>query len=315
VLIDIRDLRRSYIMGEQELEVLHGVDLQIDTGEFVAIMGPSGSGKSTLMHILGCLDRPTSGRYVLDGLEVQNLDDLELSRLRNHKVGFIFQSFNLIPQLDVIENVELPMLYSGESRSERLSRASELLHRVGLAHRGSHRPTELSGGECQRVAIARALVMKPRLILADEPTGNLDSRTGEEIMQIFDELHAQGTTLLLVTHDPGVAARADRIVRIRDGRVENPEEAAVFALPAPADGGDAERDALARSGAERPPRRRHRGRRGPGRRVADRWRETGSTWKPESGTAPPWDAEPGGGMAPDVEDVTRPRDERWHEAE
>ena len=307
MLIDIHDLRRTYRMGEHELTVLHGVDLQIETGEFVAIMGPSGSGKSTLMHILGCLDRPTSGRYVLDGLEVQNLDDLELSRLRNHKVGFVFQSFNLIPQLDVIENVELPMIYAGLSRSERQSRASQLLHRVGLAQRETHRPTELSGGECQRVAIARALVMRPRLVLADEPTGNLDSRTGEEIMQLFDELHAQGTTLLLVTHDPGVAARADRTVRIRDGRVENPEAATRVALPSAAIGGDAGFEA--RGGPARP---RRGGKRGPGRRKEDVWRETGTRWA--RGQVPPLDEGADGG-ASDAEDGALPRDERWHETE
>jgi putative ABC transport system ATP-binding protein len=307
VLIDIHDLRRTYRMGEQDLTVLHGVDLQIDAGEFVAIMGPSGSGKSTLMHILGCLDRPTSGRYVFDGLEVQNLDDLELSRLRNQKVGFVFQSFNLIPQLDVIENVELPMIYSGLSRSERQTRATELLHRVGLAHRETHRPTELSGGECQRVAIARALVMRPRLVLADEPTGNLDSRTGEEILQLFDELHVQGTTLLLVTHDPGVAARADRTVRIRDGRVENPEAATPVALPSATSAGGAGFEA--REGTARPRRRR---KRGPGRRAEDAWREAGTRWG--RGPVPPLD-EGADGAASDAEDGALPRDERWREAE
>jgi len=220
MLIDIQQVRRVYKMGENEVVALHGVDVQIDYGEFVTIMGPSGSGKSTLMHLLGCLDRPTSGRYVLDGTAVETMHDLELSRLRNRKVGFVFQSFNLIPQLTVVENVELPLLYSSVPREERRDRAREMLAAVGLSKREEHRPTELSGGECQRTAIARALVNRPPLVLADEPTGNLDSRTGVEIMNIFQKLHAAGTTLVLVTHDPEVAKWSERVIAMRDGKVE-----------------------------------------------------------------------------------------------
>jgi putative ABC transport system ATP-binding protein len=220
MLIDIQDVWRVYPMGENEVTALQGVSVQIEAGEFVTIMGPSGSGKSTLMHLLGCLDRPSSGRYVLDGAAVESMDDLQLSRLRNCKVGFVFQSFNLIPQLTVVENVELPLVYSSVPREQRHARASEVLSAVGLDARAEHRPTELSGGECQRVAIARALVNGPPLILADEPTGNLDSKTGIEILKIFEGLHQRGTTLVLVTHDPEVAKWSGRIVRMRDGRIE-----------------------------------------------------------------------------------------------
>jgi putative ABC transport system ATP-binding protein len=221
MLIDIQQVHRVYKMGENVVQALQGVDLQIDHGEFATIMGPSGSGKSTLMHLLGCLDRPSQGRYILDGNAVESMPDLELSRLRNRKVGFVFQSFNLIPQLTVIENVELPLLYSTVPREERRGRAAELLEAVGLSRREEHRPTELSGGECQRVAIARALVNRPPLILADEPTGNLDSRTGIEIMRMFENLNQGGTTLVLVTHDPEVAKWSQRIVSMRDGKIEN----------------------------------------------------------------------------------------------
>jgi len=221
MLIDAQGLRRVYRMGETEVAALRGLDLQVDQGEFVSIMGPSGSGKSTLMHLLGCLDRPSDGRYTLDGVEMQTLDDRELSRLRNRKVGFVFQSFNLIPQLSVIENVELPLVYSGVLLSERRERASELLHAVGLGERQWHRPNELSGGECQRTAIARALVNQPRLVLADEPTGNLDSKTGRSILEILQGLHTRGTTILLVTHDPSVAAWSQRIVHMLDGRIDS----------------------------------------------------------------------------------------------
>jgi putative ABC transport system ATP-binding protein len=220
MLIDIQDVRRVYRMGENEVAALQGVSVQIEHGEFVTIMGPSGSGKSTLMHLLGCLDRPTAGRYLLDGTPVETLQDLEMSRLRNRKVGFIFQSFNLIPQLTVVENIELPLVYAAMTREERRERAQELLGAVGLQHRGGHRPTELSGGECQRVAIARALANRPPLLLADEPTGNLDTRTGTEILNIFKSLHEGGTTLVLVTHDPEVAKWSERIIAMRDGRVE-----------------------------------------------------------------------------------------------
>jgi len=220
MLIDIQSVRRVYRMGENEVVALQNVDLQIGNAEFVTIMGPSGSGKSTLMHLLGCLDRPTSGRYILDGTAVETLADLEMSRLRNRKVGFVFQSFNLIPQLTVMENVELPLVYAGLAREERSTRAQEVLASVGLSRREGHRPTELSGGECQRVAIARSLVNRPPLLLADEPTGNLDSKTGTEIMTIFQNLHESGTTLVLVTHDPEVAKWSERVVSMRDGCVE-----------------------------------------------------------------------------------------------
>ena len=220
MLIDIQGVRRAYKMGETEVVALHCVDLQIEPGEFVTIMGPSGSGKSTLMHLLGCLDRPTSGRYVLDGVAVESMADLELSRLRNRKVGFVFQSFNLISSLSIIENVELPLIYGGVDRDERRERARGMLAAVNLAKRENHRPNELSGGECQRSAIARALVANPPLVLADEPTGNLDSKTGVEIMKIFQKLHEAGTTIVLVTHDPEVAKWSERVVSMRDGRVE-----------------------------------------------------------------------------------------------
>ncbi len=221
MLIHVEDMRRVYRMGGNELVALGGVDLDVERGEFVCIMGPSGSGKSTLMHLLGCLDRPSSGRYELDGTAVHTLDDRALSRLRNAKVGFVFQSFNLIAQLDVLENVELPLVYARVPRAERRERAEALLHRVGLERRTSHRPNELSGGERQRVAIARALVNAPPLLLADEPTGNLDSRTGLEILELFAHLHTQGTTVVLVTHDAEVAHWSTRVVRMRDGNVES----------------------------------------------------------------------------------------------
>lgn len=221
MLIEVENLRRVYRMGANELVALNGLDLGIEPGEFVTIMGPSGSGKSTFMHLLGCLDRPTSGRYVLDGVPVHDLEDRQLSSLRNKKVGFVFQSFNLISQLNVIENVELPLIYARVPRSERRARAQELLARVGLADRETHRPNELSGGEQQRVAISRALVNRPRLVLADEPTGNLDSSTGLDILRLFSELHAQGTTVVLVTHDPEVAHWSTRVVTMRDGEIES----------------------------------------------------------------------------------------------
>jgi len=220
MLIDVQQLRRVYTMGETEVVALDRIDLQIDVGEFVSIMGPSGSGKSTFMHLLGCLDRPTTGRFILDGVGVETLDDLQLSKLRNQKVGFVFQNFNLIPQLTVVENIELPMLYAGVKRDERRERAMQLLAAVNLAQRGEHRPNELSGGERQRVAIARSLVNKPPLVLADEPTGNLDTKTGVEIMHVFRKLHEMGTTVILVTHDEEVARWSHRVIRMRDGLVE-----------------------------------------------------------------------------------------------
>jgi putative ABC transport system ATP-binding protein len=221
MLIEIQDAVRSYRMGDNEVTALAGVSLHIAQGEFVAIMGPSGSGKSTLMHILGCLDRPTRGRYLLDGTAVESLADLDMSRLRNRKVGFVFQSFNLIPQLTLAENVELPLVYSGLARELRRERAVRMLEAVGLEKRVDHKPTELSGGECQRAAIARALVNEPPLVLADEPTGNLDSRTGLEIMKILQRLHQAGGTIVMVTHDPEVAKWSERVVSMRDGRIEH----------------------------------------------------------------------------------------------
>ncbi len=219
MLVDVRDLTRKYAMGESEVHALRGVSLAIDRGEFVSIMGPSGSGKSTLMHLLGCLDRPSSGNYMLDGTPVENLSDQELSRLRNRKVGFVFQTFNLIPQLNVLENVEVPLIYMNVERSQRHSLCMEMLQAVGLDHRPTHRPTELSGGENQRVAIARALVTKPDIILADEPTGNLDTKTGNEIMQILRDLNKRGTTIVLVTHEVSKAKWARRLIHMQDGLV------------------------------------------------------------------------------------------------
>ena len=221
MVIDAQGLSRVYAMGQTACVALQTVDLQIAAGELVAIMGPSGSGKSTLMHILGCLDRPTTGRYLLDGVEVQTLDDQERSRLRNHKVGFVFQNFNLIPELNVLENVELPLVYAGVQRDERRARGVELLEAVGLSARLQHLPNELSGGERQRVAVARALVLDPPLLLADEPTGNLDSATGQAILRLFADLHERNTTAVIVTHDPEVARWSQRVVMMRDGRVES----------------------------------------------------------------------------------------------
>ncbi len=211
---------RSYRLGDQTVDALSGVDLRIDAGEYVAIMGPSGSGKSTLLNVLGLLDRATQGRYVLGGRDVSDLDDDDLSLERGRRLGFVFQSYNLIAQLDVVENVEVPMFYAGVPEREARARAEALATRMGLGGRLHHRPTELSGGQQQRVAIARSLANDPLVLLADEPTGNLDSKTGLEILGLLDELHASGKTLVVVTHDPSVAARADRVVHMRDGKVE-----------------------------------------------------------------------------------------------
>ncbi|TFG95473.1 MAG: ABC transporter ATP-binding protein [Myxococcales bacterium] len=207
-------------MGRTELHALRGVSLSVERGDYIAVMGPSGSGKSTLMHIAGCLDRPSSGRCRIDGTWVEDLPDEDLSRLRNRKMGFVFQSFFLIPQLSVQENVEVPLVYAGVDREQRSELAREVLERVGLGARLGHRPNELSGGECQRVAIARALVTRPDLLLADEPTGNLDRRTGEEITGILEGLHADGVTVVVVTHDVTKARRAQRVIQMQDGRIQ-----------------------------------------------------------------------------------------------
>ncbi len=219
VLIQAQNLVKVYQMGRVEVPALRGVNLEIQRGEYVAIMGPSGSGKSTLMHILGCLDRPTRGSYRLEGHEIAHLDEDQRAEIRKRKVGFVFQQFNLLPRLTAVENVEVPLVYLGVPPRERRRRALALLERVGLAQRAQHRPTEISGGEAQRVAIARALANDPALILADEPTGNLDTRTGQEILSLFRELHQEGRTIVVVTHDPEVAQEAERIVYLRDGQV------------------------------------------------------------------------------------------------
>jgi len=218
-LIELSGVTKSYDQGEMQVNALRGVDLSIGRAELVAIIGPSGSGKSTLMHILGCLDQPTSGTFLLDGEDVSSMSSFQLARIRNQKVGFIFQTFNLLPKASLLRNVELPMLYGGVSASERRERAMLALSRVGLKERASARPSELSGGQRQRVAIARAIVMNPSLILADEPTGNLDTKTGNEILQIFDEMHAAGHTIAIVTHDPRIAERCHRVIRIEDGAI------------------------------------------------------------------------------------------------
>ena len=219
-LIKTVDLVKIYTLDAVEVPALRGVSIEIEDGEYVSIMGPSGSGKSTLMHILGCLDTPTSGKYFLEGQDISELNEDELAEIRKRKIGFVFQNFNLLPRITNLENVELPMTYAGVPSKERKRRALTLLERVGLGHRAYHRPTEISGGEAQRVAIARALANDPRIILADEPTGNLDTKTGDEIMKLFDELHAEGRTVIVVTHDPEVSSRTKRIIKIRDGRIE-----------------------------------------------------------------------------------------------
>jgi putative ABC transport system ATP-binding protein len=222
-VVSLEGVWRTYRVGETDVDALAGVDLSIEAGDYVAIMGPSGSGKSTLLNVLGLLDRPTAGTYRLGDRDVSNLDDDELSRERGRRLGFVFQSYNLIPQLDVLENIEVPMFYAGVPERAARDRALALAETMGLSSRVGHRPTELSGGQQQRVAIARALANDPLVLLADEPTGNLDSRTGKEILGVLDELHRAGKTLVVVTHDPDVASRASRVVRMRDGRVERIE--------------------------------------------------------------------------------------------
>ncbi len=223
IVIQTEDLWKTYEMGAEKLHALRGVDLQIRKGEYVAIMGPSGSGKSTLMNLIGCLDTPTKGSYWLAGRLVSQLDDDELAYIRNREIGFVFQTFNLLPRATALHNVELPMIYNGTPAAERQERAKKALHQVDLAERMMHKPNELSGGQRQRVAIARALVNNPSILLADEPTGNLDSATGEEIMALFARLHEGGNTIILVTHEPDIAQHAHRIIRLRDGKIERDE--------------------------------------------------------------------------------------------
>ena len=219
-LIETRDLWKTYRMGGEEIHALQNVSIRIEAGEYVAIMGPSGSGKSTLMNLIGCLDTPTQGSYLLNGHQVRELDDDELARIRNEEIGFVFQTFNLLPRATALHNVELPLVYAGVSGSDRRERALKALARVELADRVTHRPNELSGGQRQRVAIARALVNAPALLLADEPTGNLDSKTGQEIMALFRRLHNAGNTIVLITHEQEVAEYAHRVIQLRDGQVE-----------------------------------------------------------------------------------------------
>ena len=219
MLIDIRDITKVYEMGEEKVHALSGVTLVVSKGEYIAIMGPSGSGKSTLMNLIGCLDTPSSGSYILNGREVGTMTDDELAAIRNQEIGFVFQTFNLLPRTTALQQVELPLVYSGLARKERRERAVEALAAVNLSDRMSHQPSEMSGGQRQRVAIARALINNPSILLADEPTGNLDSATGIEIMALFDQLNGRGNTIVLVTHEEDIAAHARRIVRLRDGKV------------------------------------------------------------------------------------------------
>ncbi|HMW13160.1 MAG TPA: ABC transporter ATP-binding protein [Chitinophagales bacterium] len=220
-VINLIDIKRAFHLGDEVIHALKGINLSINTNEYVALMGPSGSGKSTLMNLLGCLDTPSAGQYLLDGIDVSKSTDNELAAVRNKQIGFIFQTFNLIPRLTTIENVALPLIYAGWNKSDREARAIEVLHQVGLGDRMKHKPNELSGGQRQRVAVARALVNRPSLILADEPTGNLDTKTSYEIMRLFEEIHANGNTIVVVTHEEDIAMYAHRIVRMRDGLIES----------------------------------------------------------------------------------------------
>jgi putative ABC transport system ATP-binding protein len=220
-LIETVDLWKTYIMGSEEIHALRGVSIQIERGEYVAIMGPSGSGKSTLMNLIGCLDTPSKGSYLLNGKQASQMNDNELARIRNEEIGFVFQTFNLLPRATALRNVELPLVYAGVSAKDREARARGALEKVELGQRMNHRPNELSGGQRQRVAIARALVNNPSILLADEPTGNLDSKTGQEIMGLFERLHKAGNTIVLVTHEADVAAFAYRAIHLRDGQIEN----------------------------------------------------------------------------------------------
>ncbi|MCK9316114.1 MAG: ABC transporter ATP-binding protein [Verrucomicrobia bacterium] len=223
-LVELENVFKIYQVGDEEIRALDDVSLKIESGEFISIIGPSGSGKSTLMHLLGCLDTPTSGKITLDGIEIQNASSMELAAIRNRKIGFVFQSFNLLPKLNVAQNVEVPMIYAGVSAKERRERTMEALKKVDLENRAKHRPMQLSGGQQQRVAIARALINQPRIIFADEPTGNLDTHTGENILNLFRELSQQGSTIVLVTHNPEIAAVTPRRIEIRDGKISFTED-------------------------------------------------------------------------------------------
>lgn len=220
-IIDIKGITRDFVLGSEIVYVLKGIDLKINKGEYVALMGPSGSGKSTLMNLLGCLDTPTSGSYILNGKDVSQMPDDELAEIRNKEIGFVFQTFNLLPRTTALDNVALPMIYAGFKKPERMERATEVLTQVGLSDRMDHKPNQLSGGQRQRVAVARALVNRPSIILADEPTGNLDSKTSVEIMGLFNDIHANGNTVILVTHEEDIAAYAHRVIRLRDGIIES----------------------------------------------------------------------------------------------
>jgi len=231
MLISISNLRKIYQMGEVEVRALDGIDLEVEAGEYLAIMGPSGSGKSTLMNLIGCLDTPTSGEYILNDQRVSDLDDTELAAIRNHEIGFVFQTFNLLSRATALSNVELPLIYARISARERHQRAREALEKVGLGDRAKHQPNELSGGQRQRVAVARALVNEPSILLADEPTGNLDSRTSAEMMELFNELNAAGNTMVVVTHEEDIAAHARRVVRLLDGKIVVDERKASAKVP------------------------------------------------------------------------------------